>query len=241
MAIYDTLTVEFEKIARENNLLNESVVIKATPLTAEEAIGNPTDKDYPIIRGQEKLMEAHFRGARGQAFTDFYGDFVGTIQDVLNLDLRTNYQRAIFISTLNAILNYLKLTDKTIHCKNDDPRECAENAVDFVKREFGNPKIFLIGYQPRFAEIFSIHFRLRIVDLDMETIGEKVNGVLVEDEESTSKNIEWADLLWITGTTVVNNTMEQFLKVKKDKVFYGTTIAGAAYILHLKRFCSLAK
>jgi len=65
--------------------------------------------------------------------------------------------------------------------------------------------------------------------------------VLVESEESTNKNIEWADLLWITGTTVVNNTIEQFLKVKKDKIFYGTTIAGAAYILNLKRFCSLAK
>ncbi|MEA3312852.1 MAG: DUF364 domain-containing protein [Caldisericota bacterium] len=241
MAVYDILTMEFERIAKENNLLNESVVIKAAPLTAEEAIGDPTDKDYPIIKGQEKLMEAHFRGARGQAFTDFYGNFTGTIQDVLDLDLRTNYQRAIFVSTLNAILDYLKLTDKTIHCKNDEPRECAENAVDFIKRKFGNPKIFLIGYQPRFAETFSKHFHLRIVDLDNEMVGKKVNGVLIEVEESTSRNIEWADLLWITGTTVVNNTIEQFLNVKKDKVFYGTTIAGAAYILNLKRFCSLAK
>ncbi len=241
MAVYDILTMELERIVRENNLIRESVVIKAAPLTAEEAIGNPTDMDYPIIKGQEKLMEAHFKGARGQAFTDFYGNFMGTIQDVLNLDLNTNYQRAIFISTLNAILNYLKLTNKTIHCKNDEPRECAKNAVDFIKMEFGNPKIFLIGYQPRFIEIFSEYFRLRIVDLDNEMIGKKINGVLVETEESTGKNIKWADLLWITGTTVVNNTIERFLKVKKDKVFYGTTIAGAAHILSLKRFCSLSK
>ena len=241
MAIYDILTMKFERIVKEHNLLNENVVIKAAPLTAEEAIGNPTDKDYPIIKGQEKLMEANFQGGRGQAFTDLYGNFSGTIQDVLNLNLHTNYQRAIFISTLNAVIRYLGLLKDTVHCKNDEPRECAENAVDFVKREYGNPKIFLIGYQPRFAEIFSQHFRLRIVDLDNEMIGKKVNGVLVENEEGTSKNIEWADLLWITGTTVVNNTIERFSRVKKDKVFYGTTIAGAAYILNLKRFCSLAK
>ena len=69
MAIYDILTMEFERIAKENNLLNESVVIKAAPLTPDEAIGNPTDRDYPLVRGKERLMEANFQGGRGQAFT----------------------------------------------------------------------------------------------------------------------------------------------------------------------------
>ncbi len=239
--VYKTLKNEFEKIIMQNGLMGKEVEIKAFPLTPEEAIGNPTDRDYPIINGQERLMEANFQRARGQAFTDLYGNFSGTIEDVLNLTLKTNYERAVFISTLNAVARHLGLLKDTIHCKNDEPRTCAENAVDFVKKEFGNPKIFLVGYQPRFAEMFSINFRLRIVDLDEETIGKKVNGVLIEDEGSTNKNIEWADLLWITGTTVVNNTIDQFLKVKKDKIFYGTTIAGTSYVLSLRRFCSLAK
>jgi len=174
MMVYKTLKNEFEKLVRQNGLVEKGIKIKAFPLTPDEAIGNPTDRDYPLVKGKERLMEANFQGGRGQAFTDLYGNFSGTISDVMNLTLKTNYKRAVFISTLNAVIRYLGLLKDTVHCKNDEPRECAENAVDFVKREFGNPKVFLIGYQPRFAEIFLKHFRLRIVDLDDEMIGKKV-------------------------------------------------------------------
>ncbi len=239
--IYKILKDEFNKLSLKNDLLKETTEVKARPLTPEEAIGNPTETDYPLIKGRERLMEAQFKGARGQVFTDMYGDFSGTISDVLNLELRTNYERAIFISTLNAVMRYLGLIKGSIHCKNDEARECAEKAVEFIKKESGEPKVLLVGYQPRFAESFSKNFRLKIVDLDNETIGKKINGVVVENEQSTVKNIEWADLLWISGSTIVNNTIGQFLEVKKDKIFYGTTITGAAYLLNLRRFCALSK
>lgn len=239
--IYKILKDEFKKLSLKNDLLKETTEVKARPLTPEEAIGNPTETDYPLIKGRERLMEAQFKGARGQVFTDMYGDFSGTISDVLNLELRTNYERAIFISTLNAVMRYLGLIKGSIHCKNDEARECAEKAVEFIKKESGEPKVLLVGYQPRFAESFSKNFRLKIVDLDNETIGKKINGVVVENEQSTVKNIEWADLLWISGSTIVNNTIGQFLEVKKDKIFYGTTITGAAYLLNLRRFCALSK
>lgn len=239
--IYEILKNKFKNLVAENDLLKETIEVKARSLTPEEAIGNPTERDYPLIKGRERLMDAQFKGTRGQAFTDMFGDFSGTISDVLNLKLRTNYERAIFISTLNAVMRYLGLLKNTIHCKNDEARECAEKAVKFIKEEFGNPKVLLVGYQPRFAELFSKNFRLKIIDLDNETIGKKINGVVVESEQSTAKNVEWADLLWITGSTIVNDTIGKFLEVKKDKVFYGTTIAGTAYLLNLKRFCALSK
>ncbi len=239
--IYEVLKNEFEKIALKNNLLNEEIEVKARPLTPEEAIGNPTDRDYPLVKGRERLMDAQFKDARGQAFTNMYGDFSGTISDVLNLKLNTNYERAVFIATLNAALRHLNLVGRTIHCRNDEARECAKKAVEFIKKEFGNPKIFLIGFQPRFAELFSQNFELKITDLDDDEIGKNVNGVVVENEKNTNKNIEWADLLWITGTTVVNDTIKEFLSVRKDKIFYGTTIAGVAYLLKLKRFCAMSK
>jgi len=239
--VYEILKNRFEKLVIQNSLMEEQVKIKAFPLTPEEAIGNPTDRDYPLIRGRERLMEASFKDARGQAFTDLYGNFSGTINDVLNLKLRTNYERAIFISTLNAVIRYLGLLKDTVHCRNDEPRECAVSAVEFIKEEFGNPKVLLVGYQPRFAELFSKNFRLKIIDLDNETIGKKINGVVVESEQNTDESIEWADLLWITGTTIVNDTIGKFLGIKKDKVFYGTTIAGTAYLLNLRRFCALSK
>ncbi len=239
--IYEELKSKFKKIISENGLKSEKIRIKAFPLTPEEAIGNPGDLDYPLVKGRERLMEANFRGYKGQAFTDIYGDFEGTIEDILSLKMRTNYEKAIFISTLNAVLRGIGLISNTVHCKNDEPRECAKNAVDFIKEHYGNPKIFLVGFQPRFADTFSLNFPLRITDLDDEQLEKKINGVLVEGEESTKKNIEWADLLWITGTTVVNDTIENFLNLNKPKIFYGTTIAGAAYLLNLTRFCSMSK
>ena len=33
----------------ENDLLDETVVIRAKPLTPEEAIGNPEGEDFPIM------------------------------------------------------------------------------------------------------------------------------------------------------------------------------------------------
>lgn len=238
---YDELKEKFEKIAREHNLFSEKVLIKAFPLTPEEAIGNPSDLDYPLVRGRERLMEATFKGAKGQAFTDLYGNFEGTIRDVLNIETTNDYRRAIFIATLNAVLRGLNLITNTIHCKNDKPRECAKNAVKFIKENYGNPKVFLVGFQPRFAEFFSENFQLRITDLDREQIGKNINGTIVEDETSAEKNILWADILWVTGTTIVNDTISQFLNHNKPTIFYGTTIAGTAYLLGLKRFCSVSK
>ena len=239
--VYDELKKKFTNIIKENKLEAEKTHIKAYPLTPEEAIGNPSDLDYPLVKGRERLMEATFKRYKGQAFTDLYGDFEGSMQDVLSLRLQTNYERAIFISTLNATLSYLGIISNTAHCKDNEPQECAMEAINFVRNHYGNPKIFLVGMQPRFAESFSENFELRITDLDSEQIGKNINGVPVEDGSSTSKNIAWADLLWITGTTIVNSTIEQFLDNDKPKVFYGTTIAGTAYLLGLKRFCLMSK
>jgi hypothetical protein len=239
--IYGDLKEKFRKIVEESHIESEKITIKAFPLTPEEAIGNPSDLDYPLVKGRERLMEASFRGFKGQAFTDLYGNFKGSIKEILNLKMRTNYERAIFISTLNAVLRALGLITNTVHCKNDEPRKCAEKAVEFIKENYGNPKVFLVGFQPRFAEFFSKSFALRITDLDDEQLGKRINGVLVEGEGSTDKNMEWADLLWVTGTTVVNDTIEQFVNTNKPKIFYGTTVSGAAYLLGLKRFCAMSK
>jgi hypothetical protein len=45
-------------------------------------------------------MQAEFAGSFGQAFTDMYSDFEGTLQDVLAMELNNNYRRAIFVATL---------------------------------------------------------------------------------------------------------------------------------------------
>jgi uncharacterized protein (DUF4213/DUF364 family) len=49
--------------------------------------------------------------------------------------------------------------------------------------------------------------------------------------------IEHFDILLVTGTTLVNATINRFLNQKAQTVFYGVTIAGAAKLLGLRRFC----
>ena len=59
-------------------------------------------------------------------------------------------------------------------------------------------------------------------------------GKLWDAEEA----LEWCDLALVTGTAVVNGTLEAILKVAGAKaVFYGISIAGVAELLGLERFC----
>ena len=78
---------------------------------------------------------------------------------------------------------------------------------------------------------------MRVLDLDPENIGNRKFQIIIEGQDKTEDAIEWADLLLVTGTTLVNNTIGYFLE-KKPLIFYGTTIAGAAHLMNWDRFCA---
>lgn len=82
---------------------------------------------------------------------------------------------------------------------------------------------------------------MRILDLDPENIGKTLNGVTVEDGgKEHDEAIAWADLILCTGSTIANGSIVEYLNYMesgKDVRFYGTTLAGVAYLLGLKRVC----
>ncbi|MCY6356090.1 Rossmann-like domain-containing protein [Clostridium sp. ZS2-4] len=238
---YENLLGKFRKIVEENGLLNEKISIKGRTLNTEEAIGNPSRKDYPIIKGKEKLMQAEFRGKKGQAFTDMPGEFSGTIEEIINRPIKTNFDRAVLVSTLNAVCKYLNITDRSIHCKDEEPEECAEKLVQHIKEKYESPKIALIGLQPAMLQRLSENFDVRVVDLDKEKIGEIKFGVEVENaEEKTEDLLNWCELIVATGSTCANDTITKFL-TEKPVIFFGTTIAGSAALMNLNRFCPFSK
>ena len=49
-----------------------------------------------------------------------------------------------------------------------------------------------------------------------------------------------ADLLLVTGTTLVNDTIDTFLG-SKPIIFYKTTIAGAAHMMNRKGVCPCSR
>jgi len=239
--IYERLKSELRKICEQHNWLREKIEVTARALTAEESIGRPSHDDYPLLKGKESMVEAVFLGARGHAFTDMPGNFAGTVEDVISLLTENNFERCIFISTLNAVLRRAGMIEKTVHCRDDEPVECAEKLAEHIAKEFGRPKIFQVGLQPRMAEKLSEQFELRIVDLDKDNVGKKAGNASVQSEDKTAENINWCDLVLATGTTIVNDTAQQFIDSGKPVIFYGVTSAGAAHILDLPRFCYCAK
>ncbi len=234
--LYDVIKKEFARTINQNGLEAEEVVIKTIALSPQEAIGDPEDRDYPLIIGRERLMQAEFKGSLGQAFTDMYGNFNGRLNDIVEMDLKNNFRRAIFISSLNAVMRHLKLVDKTIHCRNNEPRECSQELVKYIERNYGQPKIAFIGFQPRMVEALSANFELRVTDMDADNIGTVKFGVKIDSPEKTKKNLKWCDMVLATGTTVVNGTFNQF-RLSRPVIFYGITISGVAKLLGLNHFC----
>lgn len=236
--IYEQLRNYFLELIRERSLEEETVRVQARPLSAEEVIGTPEDGDYPLLKGKERMMEAQFRSARGQAYADLFGNYHGSLKEVAGLEPADNFRRAVFVSALNAVMRYFDLVRGTVHCRDGEPGECGLALGEYISGEFGRPeRAALVGLQPRLLESLSSLCRVRAVDLDPENIGQTRSGVLIEPPEDVGELIEWADLLLVTGTTVVNGTIELFLGLDKPVVFYGVTIAGPARILNLHRFC----
>ncbi|SHJ86871.1 Putative heavy-metal chelation [Dethiosulfatibacter aminovorans DSM 17477] len=242
ISMMECIKSRFTELVKKNELMDENISVEAKVLTTVEAIGNPKRRDYPLIKGREKLMQAEFKGSVGQAFTDAPCDFKGTVREIMELELESNRERAIFIASVNAIMNFLGISSNTIHCKDEEPESCAEKLVESIKEKYGNPKITLVGYQPAFLENLSKDFALRVLDLDDEKVGTKKNNVLIENgEESFEDALHWCDLVVATGSTVVNDTLSNFTESGKPTLFFGTTISGPACLMGLERFCEYSK
>jgi len=234
--LYHIIKKEFARLITENGLQGEKVIVRATPLFPEQAIGNPEDRDYPLVVGVERLMQAEFMGSLGQAFTDMYGDFSGRLCDIAEMDLKNNFRRAIFISSLNAVMKHLGLITQTIHCKNNQPRECGYELVRYIEKNYGRPRVAMVGFQPRMVEALAKRFELRVTDMDQNNIGKEKFGVRIYDPSQTEAHLEWCDIALVTGSTVVNNTIDQFV-ISKPVIFYGVSISGVAKLLGLNHFC----
>jgi len=248
VSILDEAVERFRVVVR-NNALEESLIsIRMRPLSPEEAIGNPTRDDFPILKGKEVLVEADFKGSKGQAFTDQPSNFEGTLADVLTLDRATNRNRAVVVAAMNAVLRHLGIARNTVHCRDTEPQECAEEmARRFLRRWGEDLTIGLVGLQPAIASALISTFgadHVEIADLDAENIGRNFDGVIIKSgyEEST-RVVANNFLALVSGSTIVNGTIDALIEEsKKDNknrivIFYGTTIACIDALMGLRRLC----
>ncbi|MEW6375216.1 MAG: DUF364 domain-containing protein, partial [Thermodesulfobacteriota bacterium] len=206
-------------------------------------------RDFPIILGKERVVEAEVLGAKAHAFTDSPGEFVGNLKEVLNLPLTSNRERSIYVATLNATLKYLHLIENTIHCKDEDPEKCGKEIVSQLLKRCGKVKVGFIGLNPAIAENLTETFgieNVRITDLNKQNVNSLKYGVKVWDgNEMTEELIKQSDVILITGTTFVNGTFDHIMNCirnyKKDYMIYGVTGAGICKLMGLNRICPYSR
>jgi len=233
--VFDRLKAALRREIEANRLAGSRIAVQCRALSAREAIGDPEHRDYPIIKGREVMIEALFKGAAGQAFTDEFRDVSFPVESLLEADDQSTAERAWFVAGLNAVFRYLRLCDKTVHCRDEEPVDCAKKLAGLER--FANQKILLAGLQPRFLEYLTKRNQVRVVDLDADNIGRERFGVLVESATQTVEAMQWADLIFATGSTLVNGSIPIFLNQPKPVVFFGVTISAAAGILGLESYC----
>jgi uncharacterized protein (DUF4213/DUF364 family) len=217
-------------------------VVATRPLSTFEAIGSPEIDDFPLLRGKEVLMEANYRGSLGQAFTSAAGVFSGTLEEVLDFSLKGGFERAVLVSTINAVLRNLGLVEGTVHCRDTGPADCAAALGRWLKEE-GADRVGLVGLQPALlSSLVEILGPERVMVSDLACAGEVRLGVKVLDGLSCDQLFKSSPLVLITGTTLANGTIDGILEMAdrygSRVVFYGTSIAGAAYLLGLERWCA---
>ncbi|MGB4505318.1 MAG: DUF364 domain-containing protein [Syntrophaceticus sp.] len=244
MKFYEELQKRVEQLVQDKVLQGYPVKVTGKVLKPVEAIGKPERRDFPLLQGKELMVEADFQGHKGQAFTSEPSGFQGTIEEILITPLRkkSSGEMAVFIATLNAVMSYLGMAEKMRHCSDEEPERCSRELCAFIKEKYGNIRVGMVGYQPAMSDHLHREFNIRLLDLNPDNIGKIKNGVLIEDGVKNKDDvIQWADLLLVTGSTVVNGTIEDYYGLEKPVLFYGNTIAGVAVLMGLERICFYGK
>ncbi len=239
-----------EELVDKHGLRRTGVSVVIEPLSPQDAIGRPDRPDFPIVEGNEIMIEARFLDGRGQAFTDSAGAFAGRVDEVMNLPLSANRERALFIATLNALLNNLGIIETTLHCLDNAPEDCAAEIVRYIRREGAlrdreKERVGLIGYNPAIAEALAGAFgakKVCVTDLNRNNIGGMRQGMKILDGRTqTERLIRRSDAILVTGTTLVNGTFDSIWagieKEKKKGLVFGVTASGVCALTGLKWIC----
>ncbi|MHC1593251.1 MAG: Rossmann-like domain-containing protein [Methermicoccaceae archaeon] len=228
----------------DEGMLDDKINVSTRALTSSEAIGNPERRDFPLLRGKEVLMQAEFRGCHGQAFTTMPCAFEGTLGDVKALPLESNFERAVLIASINAVLRSMGRIEGTVHCRDDGPELCGARTSREIEERLEGKRLGIVGFQPALVDHCVRCLgceRVRVSDLGSE-VGVRRYGIEVMDGAThTDELVEGSDMLLITGTTLVNDTLDKVLEraiaCNVDVLFYGTTAAGPAHLCGWERLC----
>jgi len=223
--------------------------IAVHPLSPDEAIGKEASIEFAIKRGKERVIEAAFGDAKGQAFTDQPSPWTGTLDELLTLDLADVRARAVFVAGLNAVLRSIGAAQGTVHCQDEEPARCGREVAGQLESRFGPRRFGLIGLQPAILEALVAQFgsgNVRVLDLNPDNVGTVKHGVQVWDGNTDlPKLIDWCEVGLATGSSLANGTIDEivrgFEQADKPLLLFGTTVSGAAAVLGIDRICPFGR
>jgi hypothetical protein len=234
--LYGTLKQTFREILNKYGVGDKEVRV------SEERRGDG-EQELPAAPGAEVKLTAEYEGAVGECSTSFPEQFRGPLSEVSGFDIENNPQkRSVFIAVLNAVMNRWELCDDCVSCAESDMERCGERIAAHYRRSNGRIKLLLAGYQPHILKALAAQFPLRVLDLDPKHIGKTYDNITVEDGAGAFSDAAWwADAILCTGSALANGTIVDYMNMPKDIMYYGTTVAGCARILELRRQCPYAR
>jgi len=242
---YESLRNKFLHLVEKQSLSDTMITIRTHILKPNEAIGNPDRKDFPLLKGIEVLMQATFLDMKGQAYTDNPSEFSGPLREITNLSLDDSRQKALFIASLNAVMKYLNPDLLTVHCKNNEPEECAEQIVSFIET-LHSRSAGIIGLQPAILDALAKTLgkeNVSCIDRAEDNKNTVKYGVPIEwgDTKGTEDLFKKSDVVLATGSSAANGSLPDILGIAQNYdsslYFYGTTIVGTARLIGLNHLC----
>ena len=158
-------------------------------------------------------------------------------------------KRAVFVAAMNATLLSLGIASGTVHCIDEEPTRCGLETAVQLEARFGHKRFGMVGLQPAILKGLVERFGAEAVlvcDLNPDNIGSDRYGVQIWDGEADLQRlVESCDVGLVTGSTIVNGTINEILRSLEDAdkpaIFFGNTISGAAALLGLDRVCPFGR
>lgn len=200
----------------------------------------------PLTSGDEVLIQAEMEGACGQVYTFHPRTFSGTVDAVANLPDVNPYYYPMVVAVLNAAARKVGLIEQSVECSGEGPAQCARHICELIKDKHGVCRIGMIGYFPELLEEAAAVFgaeNLAVMDLNPNNIGSFINGVEIWDgDKDHGPLLDFADVLLMNGTHLVNGKADKILQQLGDKPYYlfGTTAAGLTRANDMPWLCPMS-
>ena len=245
MELIERVRSRFGKVVRDNHLERESVIVEAGSSRASQHQGT-TGKGCGCFA--DGLIKARVAGGVGHAAIDSPAHFRASLRGVISMSLASDFERCVFLATVNAACRALGLLNKSLRCDDAGARRCPAEIVRQTGKD--RPKsVGLFGFEASLLEMLVRTFggrHVACVDADPELIGARNWGVDIWDAHDRAADlVDRSEFLMINTTCFVNASADEIVRLIWDKGcpyrFFGITGAGATKLLKMHWVCPFSQ